>query len=329
MKAKILSVLKNNINEYVSGEEISIKLNISRTAVWKHMRSLKDLGYIIESQPKLGYKLTKIANSLHPREMSPLIRNSFIGTEITYIEQVGSTNEIAKDLAKTCKEGTIVLAEEQIGGKGRLGRSWVSPKGGGIWLSVILKPNINPAEAPRLTSVAALAVVKAIREETGLAVEIKWPNDIVFEGRKIAGILTEMSAEIDKINHIILGIGINVNIDRKDFPSELTNRATSIKEEVGHEIARNQVLASVLEKLENEYQRFLQGKLEAIINEVKEYSQTLGKMVVVSNFKDTWEGTVEDLDFEGALILRLTTGGTKRIISGDVSLRSSCGDYAE
>lgn len=328
LKEKILGVLRADGN-YISGEALSQQLNVSRTAIWKHIKSLKEEGYVIDSQSRLGYKLLDVPNTLNPKEISPFLNTNFIGRKIKHFEQIESTNQFAKSIANQEPEGYVVLAEEQTKGKGRLGREWVSPKGSGIWMSIILKPNLNPMAASRLTFLAALSLVQAIRSETDLTVNIKWPNDIVWEGKKLAGVLTEMSAELDKINYVVLGTGINVNINEEEFDENLSKTATSLKTIMGKEISRKNLMIRVLEALEENYLKLLEGNFSKIIQEVKQYSTTLGSWVKVKNFNSELQGFVEDIDDEGALVLRLENGEVKRIISGDVSLRNLDGSYSE
>ncbi|MHB9094124.1 MAG: biotin--[acetyl-CoA-carboxylase] ligase [Eubacteriales bacterium] len=322
MKTKVLSLLKKKYPDYVSGEEISRQLGISRTAVWKHMRKLKESGYDIEAHSKVGYRLIQTPDRLYEHELTALLKSSVLGKKIVYRETVGSTNELAKELAqKGAQQGTVVIAEEQTGGKGRMGRIWYSPAGQGLWFSVILRPRISPVDATKLTLVCAVAVANAVREITGLAAGIKWPNDILIDNRKAAGILTEMSAEIDKVNYMVLGIGINVNFNSKTVPSDLAGIAMSLDEQTNTKISRIDLLAAVLNNLDMLYQDFTQGKFAAILSAWKEMSVTLNRWVKVVSPNTVDEGIAFDIDDEGILILMKKDGSMKRILSGDVSLR--------
>ncbi|MBI4743815.1 MAG: biotin--[acetyl-CoA-carboxylase] ligase [Actinobacteria bacterium] len=261
-KEKTLSYLKNRIGEFVSGEELSRKIFVSRTAIWKHIQSLRKNGYEIKAVPNVGYMLKKLPDLLLPSEISSFLRTDKFGRSIHYYKEIGSTNDLAKKLAfNNAEEGTIVVAEEQKGGRGRLGRKWISPYGG-IWFSIILRPKINPVDASKITLLAAIVTANVIIDLTGLKVKIKWPNDLLIEGRKLAGILTEMDAEFDKIDFLVLGIGINANIDLEVFPSDFRNKLTSLKAQLNKNIDRKILLAGILNELEKNYLDFLNGPIE-------------------------------------------------------------------
>ena len=327
MKERILQELKNHAGHYISGEEISGILQVSRTAVWKYINQLKDMGYVIESQTKKGYRLLESPDSLLPQEMKENINTEVIGQNLKFFEQVDSTNLYAKRIAEGgFLDGTVIMADEQLNGRGRMGRTWVSPKGKGIWMTIMLKPKINPADASKVTLLAACAVCKAIEEISGLYTKIKWPNDIVLNGKKLCGILTEMSAEIDEINYLIIGIGVNVNIDLEDFPKELQAIATSIKIEKGDGIIRKELAAAIINNFERYYKGFIKtGSIKDYINEYKERSAVLGKEVRVTSSTLELQGTVVDISEEGQLQLEMYDGSIKEIISGEVSLRGLTG----
>jgi BirA family transcriptional regulator, biotin operon repressor / biotin---[acetyl-CoA-carboxylase] ligase len=327
MKEKILRELKNHIGQYISGEEISGILQVSRTAVWKYINQLKDMGYVIESQTKKGYRLLESPDSLQPQEMKGNITTEVIGRNLKFFEQVDSTNLYAKRIAEDgFLDGTVILADEQLNGRGRMGRTWVSPKGSGIWMTIMLKPKINPADASKVTLLAACAVCKAIEEVSGLYAKIKWPNDIVINGKKLCGILTEMSAEIDEINYLIIGIGVNVNTDLEDFPKELQPIATSIKIEKGEVVIRKELAAAIINNFERYYKGFIKtGSIKGYMNEYKEKSVVLGKEVRVTSSTLELQGTVVDISEEGQLQLKLEDGSIKDIISGEVSVRGLAG----
>lgn len=324
MKEEILHELKTKAGEFVSGEELSSKLNVSRTAIWKYINQLKTAGYLIEAQTKKGYKLIKSPDSLIPEELNQLLKTEFIGRNINYLEQLDSTNLYAKRTAETdFEDGTIVIAEEQTKGKGRLGRTWVSPKGKGIWMTIMLKPQINPADAAKVTLLAACAVSRAIENTCGIYPKIKWPNDIVINGKKLCGILTEMSAELDEINYILVGIGINANLGIEDIPEELQPMATSIKIEKGYPVNRKYLTAEIINNFEAYYKAFIEtGSIKEFIKEYKEKSAVLGKKVNIKSSTIELQGTVIDITEEGALLVRLDSGELKEIISGEVSVRS-------
>jgi len=324
MKNKILEELKAGNGRPVSGEDISRRLGISRTAVWKHIRRLRSEGYNIESQTNSGYRLAGSPDILTLEELEPLLGTDFIGRKIIYLDSVDSTNSYAKRAAEGpfC-EGTAVIAEEQSMGRGRLGRYWVSPKGKGIWMSILLKPEILPSDAPKFTIVAAQAVVNALWHSCGLPVRIKWPNDIIAGGRKICGILTEMSAAEDEIKYVVVGIGINANIEAADFGPEVSGVATSVSIEKGKDISRKALAASVLTEFEKLYRNFVQeGSIGFFLEEYKSKSAVLGKEIRIISKKEEITGLAVDITVEGQLVVRLEDGSIREIMSGEVSIRS-------
>lgn len=272
VKSEILALLKKNQPGFVSGEEISDSLQVSRTAIWKHIKALREDGYVIESHPRVGYRLVSVPDRLYPDEITTHLRTRLIGKSVVYFPETVSTNDAAKELAAAgIPEGTLVVTEEQTGGRGRLGRAWHSPAGRGIWLSVILRPDINPMDAPKITLLTAVALARTLAAYPGIKPGIKWPNDILVEGRKIAGILTEMNAELDRVNFIVLGIGININTSLKEFPAELRDTATSLYTAAGRHWDRLEFLAKMLENLEELYLMLTQGRFPAIIKEWKSF----------------------------------------------------------
>lgn len=322
MKEKILSLLKKHYPDYVSGEEVSKMLGISRTAVWKHMKNLKEKGYEIESYPKIGYRLVETPDKLYKHELLGLLNASILGKDIEYREVTGSTNELAKELAeKGAVEGTIVIAEKQTAGKGRMGRSWYSPDGKGLWFTLILRPMISPADAPKLTLVSAVAVAKTLRD-LGIPAGIKWPNDILVDERKIAGILTEMNAEIDKVNYVVVGIGMNVDLSSEALPDDLDSIATSLEQHLQHPHSRLEVLATLINNYDLLYKEFINGQFPRILAAWKEMSVTINRSVRITSFNNVEEGIAFDVDEEGVLLLLKDDGSLKRVLSGDVSLRT-------
>ena len=322
MTGTVLSLLKKHYPNYVSGEEISHILGVSRTAIWKHVRKLKKSGYDIESHSRVGYRLLHSPDKLYEHELAALLQTTVMGNKIVYRESVGSTNELAKELAQNgAEQGTVVIAEEQTKGKGRLGRTWYSPAGQGLWFSVILRPQISPIDATKLTLVCAVAVARTIRETTGTMAGIKWPNDILIDNRKAAGILTEMNAEIDKINYLVIGIGVNYHLEAGALPEELSGVAVSLDEQGHTKLTRAEFLAALLNNLDVLYRDFLAGKFSDILSAWKEMSVTLNRWVKVTSVVSVDEGIAFDIDDEGALILMKKDGSVKRMLSGDVSLK--------
>ena len=321
MRARILKLLRQQSQDYLSGEEISRQLAVSRTAVWKHIQELKNHGYEIEAHPRKGYRLKSRPNLLLPEEIRAGLSTKLLGKQIVHFYDTSSTNNEAKRLAADeAAEGTIVVSEAQTLGRGRLNRGWFSPPGGGVWVSVILRPPFPPQEAPKCTLMAAVATVEAIREASGLTCGIKWPNDILWQGRKLVGILTEMSAEMDAINFVVLGIGINVSLQENDFPEELRNIGASISMGAGREVSRVEVLQKLLERLEYWYEVVKKEGFEPVLKAWRRESITLGQPVRVLAGEETYDGVAEELAEDGSLLVR-TENDLRRVLAGDVSLR--------
>src|SRR5476651_572512 len=249
--AKILSALRAN-PDGVSGAELADQLGISRAAVWARIEELRQAGYDIEAGPHFGYRLVSSPDALHADDLlARLGKIKVIGRDIRVFQETTSTNDIVEKLARDgVKEGVVVFAESQTKGRGRLGRKWISPAHKGLWFSILLPPDLRPQETTQLTVASATALRRAIQTETGLKPEIKWPNDILIGGKKVAGILTELSAELDKIRYVILGIGIDVNLDANEFPAELKKMATSLKIETGGAVERAELATAILRELD-------------------------------------------------------------------------------
>ena len=247
----------------MSGEKISEELGVSRAAIWKYIKIIKEDGYEIEAISRKGYRIISAPDVLTFEEVKNLLSTLSIGKNIVYYDSVGSTNSIAKELAESGEQhGTVVISEEQTTGRGRLGRNWISPKYKGISMSIILRPKIVTENISQITLIGAAAVYKAILK-MGIRTSIKWPNDIVLNSKKVCGILTEMSGEIDRINYLVMGIGINVNLEEKDLPMDLKDMATSLKIESGKYVDRKLLLANVLNIFEKLYNDFvLNGDVE-------------------------------------------------------------------
>ena len=317
---EVLRFLKDT-KGYVSGEKIAGELNISRAAVWKRIGRLKREGFLIDAEPRLGYRLVIPPDKLLPIEIKDGLRTNYIGQEIIYYPKTESTNMIARNLAmEGAGEGTIVIAEEQTKGRGRLDRSWISPAGKNILMSLIFRPEVMPRQVFFLTMLSSLSVIKAIRKITSLEAHVKWPNDIFMEYKKIGGILTEFSAEQDRVNYVIIGIGLNVNFDPSLFP-EIRDIATSISRVFKMEVSRIDLLRAILEEMEIGYGALKQGRIDEIREEWDKCSMIKGREVTITSFDSIIEGIVESMDEDGCLILRDRSGKRKKIVSGDVSLR--------
>ena len=321
MRKEILDLLKTAGDTYISGEEIADKLGVTRTAVWKHIKELRRAGYDIVSQSRSGYALKGAPDVLTPEELAPLLEGSLFGTNILYHEETRSTNEDGKAAANAgAPDGTVVVTEFQGTGHGRLSRGWFCPKGEGVLFSVILRPtSFLPQEAPKCTLLAAVAVARAIRS-LGLDVGIKWPNDILANGKKLVGILTEMSAEMERIHYIVIGIGINVNIAADEFSPDIQDTATSLSILAGHTVDRRQLLAAILHEMETLYIAVQKDGFAPMFDAWRALSVTLGQDVSVLAPGETFEGRAVDIDDTGALLVD-TAAGRRRVLAGDVSIR--------
>ena len=322
MRKTIVEMLKNAGENFISGESIAGELKISRTAVWKHIQKLRQNGYEILSSERRGYKLKDAPDLLLPSEIQIRLDTEIIGKNMEYHPSVDSTNRVAKALAyHGAEEGTIVVAEEQESGKGRLERNFYSPRGKGIWFSVILRPNFLPKDAPKFTLMAAVAVAEAMNR-FDLKAQIKWPNDILFDGRKLVGILTEMTGEIAKIDYMVIGVGINVNISRDEFPEELQSVATSLSEMKGSKLSRVEIFRAVLEEFDKLYREVKASGFDKVIERWKIYNVTLGKDIQVISTSDgeIFTGKAIDLNSDGALVVE-TAQGLRTVYAGDVSIR--------
>lgn len=320
MKEKIIDALLDKEGSYVSGEDLSRSLNISRTAVWKYIKGLRQEGYYIEAFPRKGYRIKEKPDLLLPREIKRYLNSSRLGESIEYYARVDSTNRRGKEMAlQGAAEGTLVVAEEQTRGRGRLGRQWFSPRGG-IWFSIILRPDLSPYQAPLLTLLTSLAGVKGIKNATGCSLSIKWPNDLIWQGKKVAGILTEINAEMDRINFVVVGAGINANIKKDHFPEDISSKATSLTGPGGKSVYRPKILASFLNEMEKLYDEAQEEGFKGLIGEWKQYSSTLGKQVEVKTPRGIIKGEAVDINEEGALVVEEEGGGVICLLSGDVYL---------
>jgi len=320
--AQILAALRGAGGGSVSGADLSEKLGVSRAAIWARIEELRSVGYDIEASPHLGYRLLGAPDRLLADDlMSRLGRTAGVGRDIRVFEETTSTNDVVEKLARDgVREGVAVFAEAQTRGRGRLGRKWISPAHKGLWLSVLLRPDLRPQETIQLTIATATALVRAIRSQTGLRAEIKWPNDILIDGRKTAGILTELSAELDQVKYVILGIGVDVNLNPGEFPVELRRTATSLKAELGRPVSRPELAVALLRELDQDYARVRARRFAAIADEWEAHCSTLGQRVCIRTGERQIRGRAESLDDGGALLLRTEHGHLERIIGGDVTL---------
>lgn len=324
MKEEILRLLRS-ADGYISGQELCNRFGVSRTAVWKAINQLKEAGYEIEAQQNKGYKLMAAPDLMTEAEIKSLMHTDWVAKEVLYFDTIDSTNIKAQELAeKGYLSGTLVVADKQESGKGRRGRSWVSPSGTGIFMTLMIKPDINPNNASMLTLVAALAVAKAITSVTGEEAMIKWPNDIVVNGKKVCGILTEMNAQFDYINHIVVGIGINVH--NESFPEEISQMASSLMIEAGGKrFHRAQIIAETMSYFEQYYDTFLKTQdLSALVREYDELLVNRNKSVRVLDPKEPFDGKAMGITPKGELIVD-TWESRKLVSSGEVSVRGIYG----
>ena len=317
---KILKILRNSSEGHVSGEDLCRQAGVSRAAIWKHIERLRKDGYDIEAAPHLGYRLKGVADALIPEEIKWDLHTKFLGKEIISYKKIASTNTAAYSMAEAgSKEGFVVLAEEQAKGRGRHGRSWASPAKGGVYMSIVLRPDVAPNEIPAITLLAAVSVASAIRGVSGLDALIKWPNDILINSRKVCGILTEMKAEQDTVGFVIIGIGVNVNTPLKLLPKG----ASSLKEESGVEgreenLSRTGIVKAILEGLEKNYNLMRAEGFAPIVEKWKDLSAMLGARIKVTLQNRTFEGLAHDMDTDGSLMVRLDSGVIEKVSSGDI-----------
>ncbi|CDC29344.1 biotin--[acetyl-CoA-carboxylase] ligase [Anaerotignum sp.] len=317
---RILELLRRQ-EGFLSGEDIGRELSITRAAVWKGIKKLREEGYEIEAVTNRGYRLTNPETMYNKRELEQGLKTKTMGQSIYFYEETDTTNNRARELAlEGAPEGTLVVAEKQTAGRGRRGKVWESPLGTGIWMSLVLRPQIMPAEASVLTLLCGLATAEAIEVETGLSAGIKWPNDILINGKKAVGILTEMDCEMSQVHFVIPGIGINVNTT--SFPPEIADIATSLYLECGKTVSRRRLVHKVLERLEEHYETFLRtGSFTAMLEDYRKHCITLGKEVHVLG-REPFFAEALDITPEGELLVRRADNGKEEVVfSGEVSIR--------
>lgn len=329
MKTKILQILRQS-EDYVSGQELCESLGVSRTAVWKVIKQLRETGYEIEAVQNKGYRLASAPDVLSKQEIESLIRTKWLGHEVFYYDEIDSTNTEAKRKAEEgAAHGAIVVADMQKAGRGRRGRDWSSPHNEGIFFTILLRPDIEPANAPMLTLVKAVAVARGISKCTGLKAEIKWPNDVVVNGKKLVGILTEMSAQIDYVNHIVIGTGINVH--QTSFSGDLAEKATSIDIELkkagrSEQVLRARLLEEILEQFEECYETYIHTQdMSGLIEEYNAALVNIGRRVRVLDPVGEFEGLAIGINERGSLLVEKEEGEITEISSGEVSVRGIYG----
>ena len=317
MNKTIIQMLIDSDSEYVSGQNISDKLGITRAAVWKRISKLKELGFEIESVTKKGYKLLSYPDILNKELIEIGMKSDFIGHSVEVLESVDSTNDYAKKKAKELVDGSVIISLEQVKGKGRRGRSFHSGKGDGIYLSIILKPGFEPTKAPFITSIAGAALVNTFNK-FNIQTKVKWPNDVLINGKKVAGILTEMSADMEFIEYIVLGVGINVS--GLEFPNELKNIATSLKLE-GYDVKKLNIIWQFVYEFELLYNLYLNENTSEVVNILRNNSSVIGKQINVHYMNEVESAIAVDINNQGALIIKTQEGEVKELSSGEISIR--------
>lgn len=324
MKVELLKILRTS-GEYVSGQYLCGHFGVSRTAIWKVIRQLKEEGYEIEAVKNKGYRILVTPDVMTAEELGSRLSTKWMGRNCVYRESVDSTNNCARRLAEEGEEeGTLVVAEEQTGGKGRRGRSWTASKGRNIMMTLLLRPKIRPEHASRLTLLMAMAVAEGIRKTTGLSAGIKWPNDVVVDGKKVCGILTELSTEVDYVNYVVIGAGINVN--QEHFPDEISEVAGSLCQKTGEKIKRAKLAAAVLEELERLYEIFLKTEdLSALYESYNLRCVNIGHEIRVLEPGKEYTGTTDGINARGELVVRKADGTLTEVYAGEVSVRGLYG----
>ncbi|WP_276351553.1 biotin--[acetyl-CoA-carboxylase] ligase [Cohnella caldifontis] len=314
----LLALLEEASGAYVSGEDISRKLNVSRTAVWKQIRKLEAEGYVIDAVPRLGYRLSGRPSRLSLHDLLPKLTTRSFGRNLKLYEEVGSTqDELRKLAAEGAPEGTLVIAESQTQGRGRMGRSWLSPPGKGVWMSLLLRPQVPLVFTPQLTLLAAVALSRAIVRVVPLDIGIKWPNDLLVNGRKISGILLESAAEDERLKYVAVGIGISANLDEEDYPEELRTKAVSLKTASGRPVDRASLIAAAMEEFENLYALYQQEGFAPIRMLWEAHSVTLHRPAALLTPQGVVEGVPEALDDSGGLKVRLKDGSLRTVYSAE------------
>ncbi|AZU63127.1 biotin--[acetyl-CoA-carboxylase] ligase [Neobacillus mesonae] len=321
LRKQLLDAFTTAGESYLSGQYLAELVGCSRTAVWKHIEELRKEGFELEAIRKKGYRIIKTPERVSADEIMLGLTTSFIGRNIHYEESVESTQKIAHKLASQgVPEGTVVIADEQRSGKGRMNRNWHSPKYTGIWMSLILKPNIPLTKAPQLTLLTAVAVVQAMEEITGLTPGIKWPNDILIDGKKVTGILTELQAEADRIHSIIIGVGINVNQKLEDFPLELQDKASSLSIQKGEQISRAELIRTIFKHFEKLYSLYLKQGFIPIKILWEGYAVSIGRILKARTLTEVIEGKALGITDEGVLKIEDQSGVIHHVYSADIEL---------
>ncbi|WP_047152596.1 biotin--[acetyl-CoA-carboxylase] ligase [Aneurinibacillus tyrosinisolvens] len=323
IREEMLQLLKESGDSFVSGEEISKRLGVSRTAIWKHIEELREEGYIFEAVRRAGYRLISTPDVMIAEEIKVGLKTRSFGQEVHYYATIDSTQNKCQELAKAgAPEGTLVVADQQLGGKGRLGRVWHSPAGKNIYMSLLLRPVLELQKCPQLTLLTAVAIVETVRDVCGIQADIKWPNDILLDGKKICGILTELNAESDRINWLIIGMGINVNAELDDFAADVQKIATSLRIVNGAPLRRVSLIQGILRRLEHLYEQYVREGFEPIKELWEAHAITIGKRVTIRTLQGSLAGFAEGIDDAGVLLVRQDDGTVTKVYSADVEIHA-------
>lgn len=324
MKDKILKRFLLAEGNPISGQQLAEEFGISRTAIWKHLQALQEEGYQFETIKKKGYRLIGDLDRVDVAKISSYLTTKRFGHNIHYFDEIESTQTMAHQLAREgAQDGTIIIAEAQTAGKGRMQRVWESAKGKGIWMTVIVRPDLLPHQAPQYTLVTAVSVIMAMKSlYNNFTPVIKWPNDILIQGKKCAGILTEMLAEMDRIEGLLVGIGINVNQELADFPEELHDIATSLAIEEQKKVERAELVAEILKYLELYTDEYVQNGFKSLKKLWEENSGTIGKRIKVTTLRDSFEGLALGITDDGVLEIQMDDGEIKKVYSADIEIQN-------
>jgi BirA family biotin operon repressor/biotin-[acetyl-CoA-carboxylase] ligase len=318
----ILRVLLAAGGQAVAPLDLAARASLTRRDLDVHLDALRKCGFDIERHPALGVRLVELPERLVPDDIGArLPPERTVGHPILVFAETSSTNDVATRLARQAmEEGAVVFAESQTAGRGRHGRAWVSPTAKGLWFTLLLRPKLPPSSASRLTVMAGVAVATALRRATGLPLRIKWPNDVLCRGKKLAGILTELEIEEERLVHALVGVGVDVNLDTGDFPEELQNMATSLKLEAGRSFSRAALAAELLGEFEKGITRLGDDQFAGIADEWVALDDTLGRQVTIEGPGGRRRGHASGIDPDGALLLRLDGGRIERVLGGEVTL---------
>lgn len=318
-RSRLIAILSENTEQYISGQEISESLNISRNSVWKHMKALENDGYEIEGVPRKGYRINKLPDKVSDNTIKWGLETKWLGQSIIHKQSAASTQLLIHKAAQDgAVHGTVAIADEQTMGRGRMNRKWHSVDKKGMWLSLLLRPEILPQQAPQLTLLTATVLADVIQSHTELKPLIKWPNDILLNSKKAAGILTEMQAEQDRIQYIVIGIGFNINHTEQDIPQDIENKATSLQIETGEEWSTQRFIQYFLEEFEIAYDRYLENGFSEVKTKWESYGFKIGEKIKITSLKEEKEAIFNGIAEDGALLIKNETGEVSKLYSGEI-----------